>query len=184
MMKAVIKIIGAVIAVLVVAIAAVFAYASTRPDTFRVERTTAIKAPPEKIFPLINDLQSHRLWSPWEKKDPGMKRSYSGPASGKGAAYAWDGNDDIGAGRMEITESSPPWKVVLKLDFIRPFEASNTAEFVLRPNGDITFVTWAMYGPSPLITKVMDLLVGIDSMVGQEFEAGLASLKALAEKQG
>ncbi len=157
MMKRVIRIVGAIVAVVVVAIAAVFAYASTRPDTFRVERTTAIQAPPEKIFPLVNELQRHRSWSPWEKKDPGMKRTYSGPASGKGAAYAWDGNDDIGAGRMEITESSPPSKVVMKLDFLRPFEASNTTEFVLRRNGEVTLVTWATYGPSPLITKVMDL---------------------------
>jgi len=112
------KIIGIIVVILVVAVVALLAYAATKPDTFTVKRAAAIKAPPEKIFALVNDLRSHALWSPWEKKDPAMKKSYSGAASGEGAVYEWDGNKNIGKGRMEITETSPPSKVTLKLDFL------------------------------------------------------------------
>src|SRR6185436_2103943 len=138
----------------VVLIAALLAYAATRPDTFRVERSASIKAPPEKIFPLINDFHKWDAWSPWEKMDPAMKRTHSGAASGKGAVYEWEGNDKVGKGRMEIAESSPPSKVAIKLDFLKPFEAHNTAEFTLEGKGDSTNVKWAMYGPSPYITKL------------------------------
>ena len=171
-----------VMIVLVVAVAAVLGYAATRPDTFRVERAVSIKAPPEKIFPLINDFHKWSGWSPWEKMDPVMKRTHSGSAEGKGAAYAWEGNSKVGEGRMEILESSPSSKIVIKLDFIKPFEGHNTAEYTLVTNGDATEVTWAMYGPSPFISKVMQVFVSMDSMIGKDFEAGLASMKALAEK--
>ena len=114
--------------VIVVLIVAVLIYAATKPDTFRVERSLSIKAPPEKIFPLVNDLHNHAVWSPWEKKDPAMERTHSGAPSGKGAVYEWDGNKEIGKGRMEITESSPPHKVVFAMHFIEPFEAHNIAE--------------------------------------------------------
>lgn len=177
-----IKTIGIIAAVLVVGVAALLVFAATRPDHFRVERSARIQAPPEKIFALVNDLHSHAAWSPWEKKDPAMRRSHSGAASGKGAVYAWDGNKDIGAGRMEITESSPPSKVVFRMDFIRPFEARNTAEFTLDPGGEVTTVTWAIYGPSPFVSKVMGVFFSMDSMIGKEFEAGLANLKSLTEK--
>lgn len=165
----------------VVLIAAVLIYAATKPDTFRVERTASIKAPPEKIHPLLNSFKQHTAWSPWEKKDPAMKRAYSGAESGKGSVYEWDGNSDIGKGRIEITETTPS-KVAMKLDFLEPFEAHNTAEFTLAPKGETTDVTWAIFGPMPYISKVMTIFCNMDTMIGKEFEAGLADLKALAEK--
>jgi hypothetical protein len=172
----------AVIAVIIIVLLVVaLAYAATRPDTFRVQRSTSIKAPPEKIFPFVSDLRSHGAWSPWEQKDPGMKRTYSGAASGKGAVYEWDGNRNIGKGRIEITEASLS-KVVFKMDFLKPFEAHNTGEISLVPQGDATNVTWAIYGPSPFISKVMGLVFSMDKMIGREFETGLANLKTLTEK--
>jgi carbon monoxide dehydrogenase subunit G len=165
-----------------VIIAAVLIYAATRPDTFRVERTASIKAPPERLFAMINDLQNWRAWSPYEKKDPAMQRTLSAATSGKGATYAWDGNKDVGQGRMEIVESIPPSKVTIKLDFLKPFEAHNTAEFTLEPRGEATAVTWSIYGPQPYVSKVMSIFLDFDTMIGQDFEAGLANLKTLAEK--
>ena len=168
--------------VVVVLIAAVLIFAATKPDTFRVQRAASIKAPPEKIFALINDLRSFNTWNPYEKKDPAMKRTYSGAASGKGAIYEWDGNKDIGQGRMEITDTSPPSKVTFQLDFVKPFEAHNIAEFRLEPAGDATNVTWALHGPSPYVSKLMGVFFNMDKMIGKDFEDGLANLKAIAEK--
>jgi len=174
----------AIIAVVVLAvIAGVLIYASTRPDSFRVERSVGVKAPPEKIFPLINDLKAWAAWSPYEKKDPAMKRSFGAVTAGKGATYAWEGDRNVGQGRMEIVESAPTGKVLIKLDFIKPFEAHNTAEFILAPKGDTTSVTWAIYGPSAYVTKVMGLFLNMDTMIGKDFEAGLADLKTAAERQ-
>jgi uncharacterized protein YndB with AHSA1/START domain len=166
----------------VVLIAGVLIFAATRPDTFRVERNTAIKAPQEKVFAFINDFNRWSTWSPWEKLDPAMKRMHSGTASGKGAIYAWEGNSKVGQGRMEITDTTPPSLVRIKLDFLKPFEAHNTAEFTLAATGDTTTVTWAMYGPSNFVNKLMSVFVSMDSMVGKDFETGLANLKATAEK--
>ena len=174
-----VKIIALVIVVLIVA---VLIYAATRPDTFRVQRSALIKAPAGKIFPLVNDFHGWVAWSPWEKKDPAMKRTYSGTTNGKCSVYEWDGNKEIGQGRMEITESSPPSKVVMAMHFIRPFEAHNTAEFVLDPQGDSTTVTWAIYGPQPYFAKVMHLFFNMDKMIGKEFETGLTNLQTIAEK--
>lgn len=157
-------------------------YVVTRPDSFRIQRTTLIKAPPEKIFPLINDFQRWPAWSPFEKKDPAMKRALSGAPRGKGAVYEWDGNKDIGQGRMEITDTAPPSRVTLKLDFTRPFEAHNIVDFTLEPRGDSTQVTWSIHGPSPFMSKVMGVVINMDKMVGKDFEAGLADLKAISEK--
>jgi hypothetical protein len=168
--------------VVVVLLAAILVFAATKPDTFRVERATSIKAPPDKIFALIDDFHRWGSWSPWEKLDPAMKRTFGGPPSGKGAVYQWEGNDKVGAGRMEIKESSPSSKVSIGLDFVKPFEAHNIALFTLEPKGDSTNVTWAMYGPAPFISKVMQVFVSMDSMVGKDFETGLANLKAVAEK--
>ena len=151
-----------------VIIAAVLIYAGTRPDTFRVERTASIKAPPERLFAMINDLQNWRAWSPYEKKDPAMKRTLSAPTGGKGAKYAWDGNKDVGQGQMEIVESTPPSKVTIKLDFLKPFEAHNTAEFTLEPQGEATAVTWSIYGPQPYVSKLMSIFLDFDTMIGQE----------------
>jgi hypothetical protein len=167
--------------VAVVLIAAVLIYAATKPDTFRVQRSASIKAPPEKIFPLINDLRSFNTWNPYEKKDPNAKGNYSGPSSGKGAAYAFDGNKDVGKGSIEITESSPTSKVTMKLNMIKPFEAHNIVEFTLQPVGDTTNVTWAIHGPMPYISKAMCLFFNMDSMIGKDFETGLSNLKTVAE---
>jgi len=163
-------------------IAGILIYAATRPDTFRIERSTSIKTPPEKIFPLINGFHQWESWSPWEKIDPAVKRSYSGADSGKGAVYAWQGNKDVGRGRMEIVESTPSSNVVIKIDFIQPFEAHNTIEFTLERQGDAAKVTQAMYGPSPFVSRLVGLFCSMDKMVGQKFEEGLASMKAIAEK--
>ena len=168
--------------VVVVLIAAMLAFAATKPDTIRVERAMSIKAPPEKIFPFIDDFHRWGTWSPYETKDPAMKRTLSGAANGKGAIYEWDGNSDVGKGRMEITASSPPLKDTIKLDFIKPFEGHNIARFTLEPKGDVTNVTWVMEGPAPFVSKVMQVFVNMDSMIGKDFEAGLANLKAIAEK--
>ena len=170
-----------VVAVVAVAVIAVLAYAATMPDTFRVQRSASIKAAPEKIYPLINEFDRWPEWSPYEHRDPQMKRTRSGPKSGKGAVYEWDGNSNVGKGRMEILESSPG-EIVIKLDFFRPFEANNTATFTLEPGGETTRVTWAMEGPSAFIGKVMSVFIDMDKMVGKDFETGLANLKTLAEK--
>jgi hypothetical protein len=167
--------------ILAVAVVSVLAYAATKPDTFRVQRTATINAPPAKIHPLIDEFDRWREWSPYERRDPDMKRVRSGPKSGKGAVYEWDGNGNVGKGRMEILETSPA-KVVIKLDFFRPFEANNTAMFTLEPGGETTRVTWAMEGPSAFIGKVMSVFIDMDKMVGKDFETGLASMKAAAEK--
>jgi len=175
------KFFGIAAAVLVVVVAALLVYAATRPDSFRIERSAVIKAPPEKIFALINDLHQWTAWSPWEGIDPALKRSYSGAPSGKGAAYAWEGNNKVGSGRMEILESVPASRIAIKLDFLKPFEAHNTAEFTLAPAGGGTTITWAMSGPSPYVSKVMGLVFNMDKMVGGQFEQGLANLKAKTE---
>lgn len=171
-----------ILMVVVVAIAAVLILAAAKPDTFRIERTATIKAPPEKVFPLIDSFPAWTSWSPYENRDPNMKRTYGAETAGKGATYAWDGNKDIGSGSMEILEATPPSKVVIKLDFTKPFEAHNTAEFTMMPASDGTTVTWAMYGPQNLVGKVMGLFFDMDKMVGHDFETGLANLKAAAEK--
>jgi uncharacterized protein YndB with AHSA1/START domain len=172
----------AVVALLVVAIAAVLILAANKPDTFRVQRSTSIKAPPEKVFALINDMRAWGAWSPWEKKDPAMKRTYSGAASGQGAAYAWEGDSNVGKGRMEIAEATPPSKIVIKLDFERPLEAHNVVAFTMEPRGDPTNVTWDMQGPTPFFAKIIHVFMDVDKMVGNDFETGLANLKAAAER--
>src|SRR5262249_8521746 len=129
----------------------------------------------------ITDLKGWSAWSPYEKKDPAMKRTLSGAAAGKGAIYEWDGNKDVGKGRMEITDATPSSKVLIKLDFIAPIEGHNTAEFDLQGKGDTTDVTWAIYGPSPFFHKVMSVFFNMDKMIGGDFETGLANLKAAVE---
>ncbi len=176
------EIIAIVAVVLAIAIAIVLILAATKPDTFSVQRATMVKAPPEKIFPLINDFHQWGTWSPYENKDPAMKRTYSGAASGKGAVYAWDGNKNVGSGRMEILDASVPTKIVIKLDFFTPFEGHNTAEFTMLPQGDATSVTWLMHGPAPFMSKIMQVFINMDRMIGKDFEIGLANLKRLTEK--
>jgi len=168
--------------VLVVVIAIILILAAIKPNTFSVQRATIVKAPPEKIFVIINDFHQWGTWSPYENKDPAMKRSYSGAASGKGAVYAWEGNKNVGSGRMEILDASAPSKIVIKLDFFTPFEGHNTAEFTMLPHGDATNVTWLMHGPLPFMGKIMHVFINIDRMVGKDFEIGLFNLKRLTEK--
>lgn len=150
--------------------------------SFRVERSVTIKAPPERIFGLINDFHNFGQWSPWEHLDPDMQRSITGPASGKGAVYEWSGNSKAGAGRMEILESTPSSKILIKLDFIKPIAGTNTSEYTITPQGDSTKVTWAMYGPSPFVSRVMQVFVSMDKLIGGDFESGLATMKTVAEK--
>ena len=166
----------------VLAVVAVLVLAATKPDNFRVQRSARIDAPPERIFPFINDFHRWTAWSPYEKKDPGMKRSYSGTESGRGSVYEWAGNSTVGSGRMEIVESSAPSRVAIKLDFLKPFEGHNIATFAMEPAGGATQVTWTMDGPTPFIGKIMHVFINMDRMVGTDFEAGLANLKTAAEQ--
>lgn len=168
---------------LLAVIVALCGYAASRPDTFRVERSITINASPKAIYPLINDFHQWEAWSPWEKIDPQIQRTYSGAHEGVGAIYAWSGNKDIGSGRMEIVESVPESKIILKLDFVTPFEAHNMVEFTLAGQGDSTLVTQAMYGPSPFISKLVGIFFSMDKMVGDKYEEGLRNLRTLAEKR-
>jgi len=171
------------ILVAVVAIIAVaLTFAAFKPDTFRIQRSISINATPEKISALLEDFHHWGSWSPWEKLDPELSRQFSGAASGKGAIYEWEGNKKVGKGRMEIIDISKNSQILIKLDFFAPFEAHNTAEFTMQQKDGATDFTWAMYGPASYPIKVMHLFMNMDKMVGKDFEAGLVSLKALAEK--
>ena len=166
----------------VVVVLALLAYAATKPNSFRVERSAVMKAPAAKVFAQVNDLRRWQAWSPWLKLDPAAKLSYSGLASGKGAVHSWAGNRKIGAGQMEITESVSAQKIVFKLDFSKPFKATHMAEFTFAPQGDSTQVTWVTYGPMTYFCKVMSVFASMDKMIGQHFEDGLAKLKSITEK--
>lgn len=180
MVKTIMLVVGGMLGAL---LAGMLGFAATQPDTFHVERSISIQAPAEAIFAQIEDLHRWEAWSPFEKLDPTMKKAYSGAERGPGAIYAWEGNSNAGAGRMEVTGTTPPSSVALKLDFTKPFEAHNTLTFTLASKDGATHVTWAMDGPQPFVSKVMCLFVSMDAMIGKDFESGLASLKALAETQ-
>ncbi|TDN62643.1 SRPBCC family protein [Paraburkholderia sp. BL10I2N1] len=164
----------------VAVVALLLAYAATRPDTFRVERSATVKAAPERIFALINDLHLFNTWNPYEKKDTAIKGEYTGNASGPGAAYAWQSNK-VGVGQMEIVDASSPERITMKLDFVKPFEAHNVAEFMLKPQGGATEVTWSMHGPVPYVSKLIGVFFNMDRMIGKDFEDGLGNLKNIAE---
>ncbi len=175
--------IKATLIIVAVLVAALLLYVAMKPADFMIHRSIRIKAKPEKIFPLINDLRIMQTWSAWEKVDPGMKRSYSGGTSGKGAKYAWEGNREIGQGSLEITESTSPSKVILSLDFIKPFAGHSDLELSLQAEGENTLVTQTMWGTSSFIPRLMcSLFIDQDKMIGGKFEEGLASLKAIAEQ--
>ena len=167
---------------IVILVVVVLGYAATKPDTFNIERSTNIKAPPEKIFGYLNDFKKATEWVPFDKKDPAMKRQYSGAPSGKGAVYEFQGNRDVGVGRIEIVESTPSRKVTLQLDMREPFVGRNIVDYVLEPSGDTTKMTWTMRGSMPYIAKVVSIFCNMESLLGKDFEAGLATLKTLAEK--
>jgi uncharacterized protein YndB with AHSA1/START domain len=166
---------------LAVLVAVILVLAALKPPRYRVQRSTVIDAPPQRVFPLIADFRKWRSWSPWEGLDPNLKRTYEGPETGKGAVYGWDGNKAAGAGRMEIMEATSPSRVVIQLDFTRPFEAHNITEFDLTGRGASTDVSWAMHGPQPFMFRVMSVFMSMDKMVGKDFEKGLGALKAVAE---
>lgn len=169
--------------VLAVLIGGILLYATTQPDSFRVERKAQIHAAPGKIFAILNDFHQWDNWSPWSKLDPDMKKTFSGSETGVGSVYEWEGNNQVGQGRMEIVESAAPSKIALKLDFLKPMEGHSITEFTLSsPDSQSTEVTWAMHGPNNYLSKIMCTFVSMDKMIGKDFEAGFANLKALAEK--
>ena len=167
--------------VLAVLAGGVLIAAAMRPDTFVVKRSIVINAPPDWIFPLIDNFMRWRDWSPWEKKDPQMKRIFGERQSGPGAVYKWRGNRQVGEGGMEIAESVRPSKVRLRLDFVKPFEAHNDVVFTLEPRGQATEVTWTMQGRAPYLARIVHVFMDMDAMVGKDFEAGLLNLKKAAE---
>ncbi len=173
-----------VLVVIVVLVAALLAYASTRPDTFRIERTTRIAAPMVQVAELIDNFHEWGKWSPWEHIDPTMTRTFSGADAGVGAIYEWDSKGKAGAGRMEITEmraGAERGLITIRLEFFKPWKATNTAEFLMTPTDAGTDLNWAMHGPSPFMSKLMGVFMDFDKMVGKDFEAGLAAIKKNAE---
>ncbi|SOE99389.1 Uncharacterized conserved protein YndB, AHSA1/START domain [Burkholderia sp. OK233] len=164
----------------VAAVGLLLIYAATRPDNFRIERSVRIEAPPERVYGLIDDLHQFNRWNPFLRKYPATQGTYSGTPSGKGARYAWQ-SGKVGVGQMEIVDTAAPANVTMNLDFIKPFEAHNIADFTLKPEAGATQVTWAMHGPAPYLSKLMQVFVSMDRMVGKDFEDGLSNLKTLAE---
>ena len=176
-LKILLGIAGAV--VLVVGVLAVLV--AMQPSEFRIERRATIAAPAPMVFAQVNDFHNWEAWSPWAKLDPAVKNSFAGPRAGNGAAFAWSGNSQVGEGRMTIIESRPSELVRIKLEFLKPFEATNTAEFTFKPEGERTAVTWSMYGHNNFVGRAVGLFVNMDKVLGEEFEKGLASMKSVAE---
>jgi uncharacterized protein YndB with AHSA1/START domain len=172
-----------VFAVFVVAIVAFLVVASMQPADLRVQRSITIAAPPATVFPHVNDLRKFQEWSPWAKLDPNVKMTYEGPEAGTGAKYEWVGNDKVGAGAMSITDSRPNERIDFKLEFKKPMEATNTADFVFKPEGDQTSVTWGMSGQKNLIMKAVGMFMDCEKMIAPDFEKGLANLKTIAETE-
>ena len=155
-----------------------------QPSDFRIERSATMRAPAPAAFAQVNDFQNWQAWSPWEKVDPALKRQYEGPKAGTGAVYAWQGNKDVGEGRMTIMESRPAEVVRIKLEFFKPFAATNTAEFSFKPAGaDTTAVTWSMAGQNTFLSKAISLFIDMDRMVGGMFDQGLTQMKAIVERR-
>jgi uncharacterized protein YndB with AHSA1/START domain len=146
-----------------------------------VTRSATIAAPPATVFAQVNDLRRWEAWSPWEKLDPAMKRTFAGPESGKDASYGWVGNDKVGEGRMTITESEPDARIAIRLDFIKPFEETSQVGFTFAPEGAGTNVTWTMDGNHSYVSKVMCVFMDMEKMIGTDYEKGLAQLKTVAE---
>lgn len=166
----------------ILAIVAIFlVVVAIQPADFRITRSTTVAASPETVFKQVNDFHNWDAWSPWAKLDPNMKKNFEGAPAGVGASYTWSGNDKVGEGRMTITDSKPNELVSMKLEFIKPFAATNTTEFTLKPDGNQTVVTWSMSGSKNFMSKAFDLIMNMDKMVGGDFEKGLAQMKAVAE---
>ena len=166
------------LAVIIVALAV---FVAMQPDDFRVTRSATVSAPAAAVFAQVNDLHKWEAWNPWQKKDPAMKLTFAGPPAGPGASYSWAGNNEVGEGRLTITESRPGELVRLKLEFMKPFTATNTANFTFKPEGDKTAVTWSMEGKNNYLAKALHLVMNMDNMVGGDFEKGLADMKVAAE---
>ena len=176
MLKWILGAVGAVIVVFLIVVA-------LQPSDFKVERSATMRAPAPAAFAQVNDFQKWQAWSPWEKVDPQLKRQYEGPKAGTGAIYAWQGNKDVGEGRMTITESKPAELVRIKLEFFKPFAATNAAEFSFKPAGpDSTAVTWTMTGQNNFLSKAICMFVNMDNMVGGMFEQGLTQMKTVVER--
>jgi len=164
------------------AIVAAFAIiVALQPSDFRVTRSVTISAPAPAVFAQVNDFHKWEAWSPWAKLDPAAKNSFEGPAAGTGAIFKWSGNNEVGEGSMTITESRPSDLIRIKLDFTKPFEATNTTEFTFKPDGNQTVVTWSMFGTNNFIAKAFCLFNSMDKMVGGQFEIGLAQMKSVVE---
>jgi uncharacterized protein YndB with AHSA1/START domain len=170
--------------VLVLVLAAFAAFVATRPAEFRIARSRTVAAPPDVVHPYVSDFQHWPEWSPWEKLDPAMKKEISGAPAGTGAVYYWSGNSDVGEGRMTITDSRPPQSVTIRLEFLKPFAATNTTQFDFVPSGTGTSVTWAMTGHNNFMAKAFSVFMDMDKMIGADFEKGLASLDAATAASG
>ena len=172
---------GYILAGIVALLALLIIVAATRPDEFTVTRSAKFAAPPEEVFPHVNDLHKWEAWSPWAKLDPNAKNSFAGPAAGVGAAMAWEGNCKVGVGRMTITESRPCELIRFRLEFIKPMQATNMAEFSFKPDNNQTVITWTMSGKNNFVGKIFGLFMNCDKMIGGQFDKGLATLKSVAE---
>jgi len=171
-----------IVIVLAVGIVGLVAYAATRPDTFRIERATLIKAPAESVYAILTDLRRGREWSPFERKDPNLKRTFTGPETGVGSALEWEGDMNVGAGKLTIAQATPS-KILLNLDMRKPMEGRNIIEYALANKGDATQLTWSMHGKMNLIGRIMCIFINMEKDLGGEFERGLRDLKALVERQ-
>jgi len=174
MLKKILIAFGLIIVVFVIVVA-------TRPEDFRVSRSATIAAPPEAIFPHVNELQKWDAWSPWMKLDPNAKSTFEGPPAGKGAAMSWAGDSNVGEGKMTITDSRPNELVHFHLEFFKPMAGTSEAEFAFKPEGNQTTVTWTMTGKNNFMAKAISLFMDCDAMIGGQFEKGLASMKSIAE---
>ncbi len=166
---------------LAVVLAVILGLAAMQPDEFKITRSSTVNAPPAKVYALVNDFHLWEQWSPWEKKDPAMKRTFEGKASGEGAVYGWEGNSEVGSGKMTLETAKAPSQIKIKLEFLKPMQSVNSCEFEFAPEGKATKVTWTMSGPMHFISKVMCVFMNMDKMVGPDFEKGLAQMKAAAE---
>lgn len=175
------KVILAIFIVLVLVVVVFCAVVAMQPEDFKITRSATVNAPPEKVFEQVNDFHKWDAWSPWAKLDPTMKTTYSGALSGTGAGYSWVGNDQVGEGKMTITDSHSSDIIKIDLEFIKPFAAKNVTDFSFKPDGDKTNVTWTMAGKNNFMAKGFNLVMNIDKMVGGDFEKGLAQLKTVSE---
>ncbi|MGC4015892.1 MAG: SRPBCC family protein [Luteolibacter sp.] len=172
-----------ILIVLAVVLLALIIVIATRPADFTITRSAVLNAPPATVFEQVNDYHKWLAWSPWAKMDPAMKQTFDGPASGTGASYAWEGNSQVGSGRMTITDSQPAKLVAMRLEFLKPFTATNQAEFTFVPDGTGTKVTWTMTGKNNFMSKACGLVMDMDKLIGADFEKGLSNLKEIAEKK-